>query len=121
MFLILAIVYRRIVADVAFVSLTEGRTARDLPKQQRAKKTDSLPTPLGVNHTAGSPTADSYSQDNSKSPGRNLATVSPTEPWSNIQNVPEDNDTASRQMPLLQRTCDKQTALLPSRVLLKKV
>ena len=75
--------------------------------------TDGLPTPLGVNHTAGFPAADiSYSQDNSRSPARSLATVSPTEPWSNIQNVPEDNHTAGRQMPLRRRTCDKQTTAL---------
>ena len=81
--------------------------------QVKRRDADSLPTPLGVNHTVESPTADaSYSQDNNKSPARNLATVSPTEPWWNIQNVPEDNDTAGRQMPLLLRTCDKQTAAL---------
>ena len=84
-------------------------TLKSLTRAERSD-TDSIPTPLGLNHTAAlaSPSAEEcYSQDNNKRVGLSSVVVSPTAPWTNAQEVPVGDYAAGRQMPLLRRTSDK--------------
>ena len=86
-------------------------------QQDPKSDAESLPTQLSPNRTASlvsPPASESYSQERSGFDKPGVGEISPTAPWTNVQEKSISQQIENRQMPLLRRSSDKLAPRLSS-------